>query len=176
MASIHIPANLSLSSSCFVLDAGCSHYAVGDGPVYTRSVNTSAKLFHMESRSRAERKRLLREELSSLQASIEKLQQLSQQRQLKENERKLRFHQMQQQQLQQQLHQQQFALAAQQQQQIQQQQYLIKLMDQHQQQQQQQVRQQTSPNGTTGTAKKSTSRSKSTKSLVSLPFLLNLIN
>ena len=33
-ANIHVPANLTLSSSCFLLDAGCSRYATGDGAPY----------------------------------------------------------------------------------------------------------------------------------------------
>jgi hypothetical protein len=122
---------LSLSASCFILDAGCTRYATGDGSVYTRVVDKEAKLFHLESRSRAQRKRILRQELAALQGAIEQLQQVSQQRQLRENERKLRFQQLQQQQLQQQLHQQQYAMAAQ----AQHQQYLMKLIDQQRQQQ-----------------------------------------
>jgi TolA-binding protein len=94
-------------------------------------VDKEAKLFHLESRSRAQRKRILRQELAALQGAIEQLQQVSQQRQLRENERKLRFQQLQQQQLQQQLHQQQYAMAAQ----AQHQQYLMKLIDQQRQQQ-----------------------------------------
>jgi len=128
-ANIHVPANLTLSSSCFLLDAGCSRYATGDGSVYTRAVNTDAKVFHMEARTCAERKRILRDELASLQAAIDALQQVSQQRQLRDNERKIRLQQLQQQQLQQQLHQQQYAMQAQQQHQ----QYLMQLIDQQHQ-------------------------------------------
>ena len=124
-ANIHIPANLTLSASCFMLDAGCTRYAAGEGAVYTRSVEVNSKLFHLEGRSRATRKRILREELAGLHAAIEQLQQVSQQRQLRENERKVRFQALQQQQLQQQLHlQQQTVLAAQQQHQM-----LLKMID-----------------------------------------------
>ena len=49
-ANIHIPANLTLSASCFMLDTGCSRYALGDGSVYTRVVNADAKVFHLESK------------------------------------------------------------------------------------------------------------------------------
>jgi hypothetical protein len=135
-ANIHIPANLTLSASCFLLDAGCTRYAAGDGSVYTRVVDVDAKLFHLEARSRAARKRILREELASLQMAIEQLQQVSQQRQLRENERKMRFQQMQQQQMQQQMHQQQQYQLAQQQQN---QQYLMKMIDQQHQLQQRQA-------------------------------------
>ena len=108
-----------------MLDAGCTRYAAGEGAVYTRSVEVNSKLFHLEGRSRATRKRILREELAGLQAAIEQLQQVSQQRQLRENERKVRFQALQQQQLQQQLHlQQQTVLAAQQQHQM-----LLKMID-----------------------------------------------
>ena len=147
-ASIHVPANLTLSSSCFLLDAGCSRYATGDGSVYTRTVNTDAKVFHMEAKTCWERKRILRDELTSLQAAIDALQQVSQQRQLRENERKIRFQQLQQQQLQQQLHQQQYAL----QQQQQNQQYLMQLIDQQQKD--------AANGGLPGAAKKMPSKSK----------------
>jgi hypothetical protein len=97
-AHIHIPFNLTLSSNCFLLDSGCSRLAAGDGSVYTRHVDQKAQIFHLESRSCSKRKKILTAELAALSAAIDHLMQVSQQRQAREDERKLRYQLLQQQQ------------------------------------------------------------------------------
>jgi hypothetical protein len=106
-AHIHIPFNLTLSSNCFLLDSGCSRLAAGDGSVYTRHVDQKAQIFHLESRSCSKRKKILTAELAALSAAIDHLMQVSQQRQAREDERKLRYQLLQQQQKTQQQQQQQ---------------------------------------------------------------------
>lgn len=70
----------SSGTNCFLLETGSSRHYLGEGSVYTRRVKWDAEVFFLESKSRAVRKAILKEELAYIAKAYKNIQEIAEQR------------------------------------------------------------------------------------------------